>query len=136
MRHTTLTPPARSGSARPQPPSPAAVTLAPPTPPDPAGTARRFVMGLLEVEAGRRNPGQLERWCAPDLWARIQARIGQHGGRPPTSRTIYRVHCQELRPGVVDAVVMAWRGRRIQPIALRLVARGGRWLVADLALRL
>ena len=105
--------------ARPQLPSPVAVT-------------RDVAMALLEVEAGCRSAAQIERICSPELWVRLEHRIGRRGGPLPSGRSAISVRCQENRPGVADTVVVVRRGERMLPVAMRLDAAAGRWTVTEL----
>ena len=90
-------------------------------------------MALLEVEAGCRSAGQLERICSPELWTGLEPRIPRRGGPLPTGRSVLTVFCQEDTPGLADVVAVLQRGDRVAPVAMRLDASGGRWAVTDLA---
>ncbi|HZD72196.1 MAG TPA: Rv3235 family protein [Actinomycetes bacterium] len=100
--------------------------------PPPAEIAEQIAIALFEVEAGYRSAAQLERLCAPELWDRLEGQVRRHGGSPPSGRKLIRVHYQELMPGVANTVAVVERGHRVQPVAMRLDARGGRWLVTEL----
>jgi hypothetical protein len=105
--------------ARPRVPSPVAVTM---------GVA----MALLEVEAGCRSATQIERICSPELWASLEHRIGRRGGPLPSGRSVISVRCQESWPGLADTVAVVQRGARALPVAMRLDAASGRWVVTEL----
>jgi Family of unknown function (DUF6459) len=105
--------------ARPRVPSPVAITM-------------DVAMALLEVEAGCRSAVQLERICSPELWARLERRIGRRGGPLPTGRSVISVRCQESWPGLADTVAVVQRGERALPVAMRLDAASGRWMVTEL----
>ena len=100
--------------------------------PPPAEVAEQLAIALFEVEAGCRSAAQLERLCAPELWDRLEGQVRRHGGSLPSGRKLIRVHYQELVPGVADTVAVVERGQRVQPVAMRLDARSGRWLVTEL----
>jgi len=100
--------------------------------PSPASVAGGIAMALLEVEAGCRSALQLERVCAPELWTRLERRVRRRGAPFPAGRALISVHCQEQLPGVANAVAVVRRGDRVQPVAMRLDARGGRWVVTVL----
>src|SRR6266545_5562753 len=68
--------------------------------PSPASVAGGIAMALLEVEAGCRSAVQLERVCAPELWAGIEHRLERRGGPLPSGRALLRVVCQEDLPGL------------------------------------
>ena len=105
--------------ARPRVPSPVAVTM-------------EVAMALLEVEAGCRSAVQIERICSPELWVRLEGRIGRRGGPLPSGRSVISVRCQESWPGLADTVAVVQRGARALPVAMRLDAASGRWVVTEL----
>jgi hypothetical protein len=84
------------------------------------------------VEAGRRSAAQLERVFAPELWDVVGERVQRRGGALPRSSDLLRVHYQELVPGLANTVAVVQRGPRVQPVAMRLDASSGRWLVTEL----
>jgi Family of unknown function (DUF6459) len=100
--------------------------------PSPAEVAKAIAIALFEVEAGCRSAAQLERVFAPELWDRLELQVRRHGGLLPSGRRLIRVHYQEVMPGVANTVAVVQRGARVQPVAMRLDARGGRWLVTEL----
>jgi hypothetical protein len=100
--------------------------------PPPAVVTRGVAMALLEVEAGCRSAVQLERICSPQLWARLEQRIGRRGGPLPSGRSLVSVQCQEDTPGLADTVAVVQRGDRVLPVAMRLDASSGRWAVTEL----
>jgi hypothetical protein len=100
--------------------------------PSPAEVAREIALALFEVEAGRRSAAQLERVCSPELWEMLEHQVQRHGGLLPRSSDLLRVHYQELVPGLANTVAVVQRGPRVQPVAMRLDACSGRWLVTEL----
>lgn|SRR5574341_585890 len=100
--------------------------------PSPAEVAKEIAMALFEVEAGRRSATQLERVCSPELWELLEHQVQRHGGVLPRSSDLLRVHYQELVPGLANTVAVVQRGPRVQPVAMRLDACSGRWLVTEL----
>jgi hypothetical protein len=89
--------------------------------------AGRIAVALLEVEAGSRPGHQLERHCHPTLWERLGPRLCFGVGPAITCRSLRRVVIQEHISGLVDAVAVLERGRRVEPVAMRLDAATGRW---------
>jgi hypothetical protein len=100
--------------------------------PSPAEVARDIALALFEVEAGRRSAAQLERVCSPELWGTLEHEVRRHGGLVPRMSDLLRVHFQELMPGLASTVALVQRGARVQPVAMRLDASSGRWLVTEL----
>jgi hypothetical protein len=100
--------------------------------PPPAAVTRDLALALLEVEAGCRSAAQLERIFSPELWEALEHRIGRRGGPLPSGRSLISVRCQEDTPGLADTVAVVWRGDLVRPVALRLDAGAGRWVVTEL----
>jgi hypothetical protein len=100
--------------------------------PSPAEVAKEIALALFEVEAGRRSAAQLERVFSPELWDVLENQVQRHGGLLPRSSDLLRVHFQELVPGLANTVAVVQRGPRVRPVAMRLDACSGRWLVTEL----
>jgi hypothetical protein len=100
--------------------------------PSPAEAAKEIALALFEVEAGRRSAAQLERVFSPELWDLLEHQVQRRGGPLPSSGDLLRVHFQELDPGLANTVAVIQRGPRVQPVAMRLDACSGRWLVTEL----
>jgi Family of unknown function (DUF6459) len=100
--------------------------------PSPVAVTRDLALALLEVEAGCRSAGQLERIFSPELWEALEHRIGRRGGPLPSGRSLISVVCQEHTPGLADTVAVVQKGEVVRPVALRLDASGGRWRVTEL----
>jgi hypothetical protein len=100
--------------------------------PPPAAVTRDIALALLEVEAGCRSAAQLERIFSPELWQALEHRIGRRGGPLPSGRSLVSVRCQEDTPGLADTVAVVRKGELVRPVALRLDASRGRWVVTEL----
>jgi hypothetical protein len=100
--------------------------------PSPVAVTRDLALALLEVEAGCRSAGQLERIFSPELWEALEHRIGRRGGPLPSGRSLISVVSQEHTPGLADTVAVVQKGEVVRPVALRLDASGGRWRVTEL----
>jgi hypothetical protein len=85
--------------------------------PSPAAVARDVAMALLEVEAGCRSAVQLERICAPQVWAELEPQLHRRGGPLPSGRCLLTVFCQEDTPGLADVVAVVRRHDRVAPVA-------------------
>jgi Family of unknown function (DUF6459) len=93
---------------------------------------RDIALALLEVEAGCRSATQLERVVSRELWETLEHRIARRGGPLPSGRSVMAVRCQEDAPGLADTVAVVRKGDLVRPVALRLDASGGRWVVTEL----
>ena len=100
--------------------------------PPPAAVTRDIALALREVEAGCRSATQLERIFSPALWEALGHRIGRRGGPLPSGRSLISVRCQEDTPGLADTVAVVQKGDLVRPVALRLDASRGRWVVTEL----
>ena len=100
--------------------------------PSPGAVTREIALALLEVEAGCRSVTQLERVVSRELWEVLEPRIGRQGGPLPSGRSVISVRCQEHVPGLADTVAVVRRGELVRPVALRLDASDGRWVVTEL----
>jgi Family of unknown function (DUF6459) len=100
--------------------------------PSPVAVTREIALALLEVEAGCRSASQLERVVSRELWEELERCIGRRGGPLPSGRSVMSVCCQEDSPGLADTVAVVWKGELVRPVALRLDAGGGRWVVTEL----
>jgi hypothetical protein len=101
----------------------------------PVLVAGRIAVALLEVEAGFRPGHQLERHCHPTLWDRLAPRLCFRGGPAITCRSLRRVLIQEHIPGLVDAVAVLERGRRVEAVAMRLDGATAQILTGELSAR-
>ena len=100
--------------------------------PSPVAVTREIALALLEVEAGCRSVSQLERVVSRELWAELELCIGRRGGPLPSGRSVISICCQEDLPGLADTVAVVRKGDLVRPVALRLDAGGGRWIVTAL----
>jgi hypothetical protein len=94
--------------------------------------AGRIAVALLEVEAGYRPAHQLEHHCHPALWERLSPRLCFGGGPVIACRSLRHVLVQEHIPGLVEAVAVLERGRRVEAVAMRLDGAIGRWELIEL----
>jgi hypothetical protein len=100
--------------------------------PSPVAVTREIALALLEVEAGCRSVSQLERVVSRELWEELEPCIGRRGGPLPSGRSVISICCQEDLPGLADTVAVVRKGDLVRPVALRLDAGGGRWIVTEL----
>ena len=112
----------------------------PPGLPAPAPWVARLAPAILEVVAGERPAGQLQRWVTAEIretLARRGAAALRHPagkGRPPQCRRVRSVRVTEPAPGVIEASAVVIGGVRARAVALRLEAVRGRWLATAVEL--
>ena len=112
----------------------------PPGLPAPAPWVARLAPAILEVVAGERPAGQLQRWVTAEIretLARRGAAALRHPagkGRPPQCRRVRSVRVTEPAPGVIEASAVVIGGVRARAVALRLEVVRGRWLATAVEL--
>jgi hypothetical protein len=84
-------------------------------------------MPLCPFPRAKRAKWQL---YAPDLWEQIEPRLPSAGSVAPSE--LLRVVAQEPVPGLANTVSLVRQGERVQPVAMRLDAASGRWVVTEL----
>ena len=133
--------PARPDAPPPAPVVPLRVVPAPPvadddgrTPlaalPEPRPFAQALVQRLLEVLAGLRPVGQLQRDTTLEVYDDLTARLrpGQRATGPrPSPRDVRSVHVQARADGVAEVCATVRRQGRTTALALRLEGRSGAW---------
>lgn len=98
--------------------------------------AEALVQRLLEVLAGLRPVGQLQRDTSLELFDELSGRLQ---GRPrpsgvrPSRRDVRSLHVQEREDGVAEVCATVRRGGRVVALALRLEGRSGGWRCTALA---
>lgn len=109
------------------------------TPVDALPPARRFahavLQRLVEVDAGVRPLGQLERDLTMEAFEALAARYTRNArptGPRPTAASVRSIHVQTRPEGVAEVCGTVLRGRRPIAVALRLEGRDGSWRCTDL----
>ena len=98
--------------------------------PEPRPFAQALVQRLLEVLAGLRPVGQLQRDTTLEVYDDLTARLrpGQRATGPrPSPRDIRSVHVQARADGVAEVCATVRREGRTTALALRLEGRSGAW---------
>lgn len=114
-------------------PDPAAVV--PPGLPDARAWSVALAVTLLEVLAGRRPSAQLSRWLEGDVLAGLAGRLPRRRpGSPAPVPRLRSVRVQHPAPAVAEVSVHGRLDERPVPVALRLEARGSRWMATALEL--
>jgi hypothetical protein len=103
--------------------------------PDPAPLIRNLARGVLDVQAGLREPAQLARFLAfephRDVVRRALLAARARSARDrPTARPVHnvlRVRWNPCGPGVVEGTALVTTPDRVRAVCLRLEASGSRW---------
>ena len=98
--------------------------------------AQALVQRLLEVAAGLRPVGQLQRDTTLELYDRLTAELSgrpRSAGPRPTRRDVVSVHVQARPEGVAEICATVRRAGRATALALRLEGRSGAWRCTELA---
>ncbi|MBV9594891.1 MAG: hypothetical protein JO147_13975 [Actinobacteria bacterium] len=96
-------------------------------PADPAAWARRLLVAILEVRAGRRPVGQLSAQLSAGVLAGLSRELGRHSIHSRRTARLQSVHVCRPAPGVAEVAAVVHQGRRVHAVALRLETRQGRW---------
>lgn len=110
--------------------------------PDPRVWAGQVARALVEVMHGARPSAQIVRWVSAEVYSAVAHRgdvaarresARLIAGRARTRRVVVtRVQVCRPREGVAEVAVVLVDSGRVRALALRLRAKGGRWLVEAL----
>lgn len=92
--------------------------------------SKRFVIGVLEIWAGKRPAAQLARWCHPKIYEELMASTSyqREVGR------IRKLHIQEPLDGLCECIATIQFKKRVRSMALRFEGVDHKWLCTDLQL--
>ncbi len=107
-------------------PKPSALTELPPL----QETVSRYVLGVVEIWGGRRQPMQLARLSHRVVYAKILAMAGNQREIPK----IRRIYINEPIEGVAETTVTLRFNERVRSLVLRFEGVDKRWLCTELAL--
>lgn len=93
-------------------------------------TVTRYVLGIVEIWGGRRQPMQLARLSHRLVYAKILALAGNQKEIPK----IRKVYIQEPIEGVAETTVTLRFNDRVRSLVLRFEGVDKRWLCTELAL--
>jgi hypothetical protein len=93
-------------------------------------TVNRFVLGVVEIWGGRRQPMQLARFCHRLVYAKIQALSGNQKEIPK----IRKVYITEPIEGVAETTVTLRFNERVRSLVLRFEGVDQRWLCTEFVL--
>ena len=104
--------------------------------PDARAWSVALAVTVLEVVTARRPSSQLSRWLSQDVLDGLGGRLRgrRRSAVPPSPVALQSVRVQYPRTGVAEVSVHARIGNRSLAMALRLEARGNRWLCTALEL--
>jgi len=93
-------------------------------------TVNRYVLGIVEIWGGRRQPMQLARLSHRLVYSKILSLSGNQREIPK----IRRVYIHEPIEGVAETTVTLRFGDRVRSLVLRFEGVDNRWLCTELAL--
>ncbi len=90
----------------------------------------KFVVSVLEIWAGKRQPAQLSRWCHQKIYHELLRNVGsqQDVGRVRT------LHQSEPLDGICESTVTVRYGGRLRSLVVRFEGIDKRWLCTALTL--
>ena len=107
-------------------PKPSALSELPPL----LETVNRYVLGVVEIWGGRRQPMQLARLSHRAVYAKISTMAGSQKEIPK----IRRVYINEPIEGVAETTVTLRFNERVRSLVLRFEGVDQRWLCTEFAL--
>jgi hypothetical protein len=93
-------------------------------------TVSRFVLGVVEIWGGRRQPMQLARMSHRTVYGKILSASGTYSEIPK----IRRIYIHEPIEGVAETTVTLRFQNRVRSLVLRFEGVDKRWLCTELAL--
>lgn len=90
----------------------------------------KFIVSVVEVWAGRRQPAQLIRWCHRVIYLEL---LSQTGTQKEIGR-IKSIHQNEPFDGICESTVVIKFGARYRSAVIRFEGVDGRWLCTALHL--
>jgi len=98
--------------------------------PDIHAWTMKFIVSVLEVWAGKRQPAQLIRWCHRVIYMDLLRKSG-------SQREIGKlrsIHQSQPLDGICESTVMVRFGERYRAVVIRFEGVDGRWLCTALNL--
>lgn len=105
-----------------------------------AEPASLFARVIIEVIDGRRSVHQVSRWTTTECFAALAGRVAvtrslsatDTAHRPAGDVVVRRVRTHRVNRRVVEVAAVVETPRRVHALAMRLEARGPRWLITAL----
>ena len=88
----------------------------------------KFIVSVLEVWAGRRQPAQLIRWCHRVIYMELL----RNSGSQREIGKIKSIHQSEPLDGICESTVLVRYGERLRAVMIRFEGVDGRWLCTAL----
>jgi len=96
--------------------------------PDIQSWAMKFVVSVVEVWAGRRQPAQLIRWCHRVIYLDLL----KHSGTTQEIGKIKSIHQSQPLDGICESTAIIRFGSRYRSVVIRFEGVDGRWLCTAL----
>jgi len=90
----------------------------------------KFIVSVVEVWAGRRQPAQLIRWCHRVIYMEL---LRKSGSQKEIGK-IKSIHQSEPLDGICESTVLVRYGDRYRAVVIRFEGVDGRWLCTALKL--
>jgi hypothetical protein len=88
----------------------------------------KFIVSVVEVWAGRRQPAQLIRWCHRVIYMEL---LRKSGSQKEIGK-IKSIHQSEPLDGICESTVLVRYGQRYRAVVIRFEGVDGRWLCTAL----
>jgi len=88
----------------------------------------KFIVSVVEVWAGRRQPAQLIRWCHRVIYMEL---LRASGSQREIGK-IKSIHQSEPLDGICESTVLVRYGDRLRAVVIRFEGVDGRWLCTAL----
>ncbi len=90
----------------------------------------RFVVGVVEIWGGRRDPLQLSRWCHRSVYSQLVKRSGTMRALP----RVRKIYLSQPLEGICETTVTIRIEERVRSLILRFEGVDHRWLCTELVL--
>jgi hypothetical protein len=90
----------------------------------------KFIVSVIEVWAGRRQPAQLIRWCHRVIYMEL---LRASGSQKEIGK-IKSIHQSEPLDGICESTVLVRYGDRLRAVVIRFEGVDGRWLCTALSM--